>query len=394
MLDSVGIGALPDAQQYGDFGANTCRTIAQNLPSLSLPILNGMGLSYLVPEFSGREEIQSQQPSYIARMAEQSKGKDTITGHWEFAGVVTGEPFPTFPNGFPKALVQQLEERTGVGFLGNEVASGTEIIARLGAEHMRTGKPILYTSADSVLQIAAHEEIISVETLYHICEIARTITRTGPYKIGRVIARPFIGECGTFVRTANRHDYALEIPKNNLLQSLLDANVAVYAVGKIGDIYAGTTFTKAEHTSSNTDGMQKTIQQYQALCEIQQAGMVYTNLVDFDMKYGHRRDIQGYGNALKEFDTQLYALLQCMDEDTVLIMTADHGCDPGFLGTDHTREYVPLFLYGRTIRANHDKKVHTYQTFADLGATIADYFAVPYNGSGNSFAKDVFSESL
>lgn len=394
MLDSVGVGALPDAIQYGDDGANTCRTIARTMPELSLPILNGMGLHHLVPEFAEREKATLQKNCYYAKMAEQSKGKDTITGHWEFAGILTEESFPTFPNGFPETLVKQLEQETGVGFLGNEVASGTEIIARLGAEHMRTGKPILYTSADSVLQIAAHEEIIPVSELYRICEIARERTRTGPYKVGRVIARPFIGKEGAFVRTANRHDYALEIPKNNLLQQLSDANVSVYAVGKIADIYAGTTFYKVEHSSNNTDGMKKTMECYRALCAEQKPGIVYTNLVDFDMQYGHRRDIQGYGNALQLFDAQLARLLDCMDDDTILILTADHGCDPGFFGTDHTREYVPLFLYGDMIRTNICNRVVTYQSFADLGATIAEYFAVPDIGAGTSFAKEVFAEKV
>ncbi len=390
ILDSVGIGALPDANQYGDGGANTLQHIADGMPALQLPMMNAMGLYHLVPAFAQREKAGLDKASYWARMAESSKGKDTITGHWEFSGVITEEPFPTFPNGFPQEFITALEHKTGVSFLGNEVASGTEIIARLGAEHIKTGKPILYTSADSVLQIAAHEEMISVPELYRICEDARALTRTGAYKVGRVIARPFIGTEGNFVRTANRHDYALNISPDNLLQDLLHQQIPIYAVGKIKDIYAGTTFTKAESTQSNEDGMLKTLTYYQELCKTGSMGLVYTNLVDFDMKYGHRRDIQGYGEALQQFDTQLKALAEIIDEDTVIVITADHGCDPGFTGTDHTREYVPLLIYGRKVLSNRTDAITTYSTFADLGATIADYFDVDYSGEGTSFADTVF----
>ena len=390
MLDSVGIGALPDAKEYGDAGANTLAHIAEALPELNLTTMNGMGLHHLVPAFETREKANLCKPWYWARVAEASKGKDTITGHWEFAGVLTEEPFPTFPNGFPQELITQLEQAAGVSFLGNEVASGTEIIERLGTEHILTGKPILYTSADSVLQIAAHEAVISVEELYRICEVAREVTNSGPYKVGRVIARPFIGTKGNFVRTANRHDYALNIPKNNLLEDLLRQSIPVYAVGKIRDIYAGTAFTKAEAAKSNEDGMTKTIELYQELCQTHGGGLIYTNLVDFDMKYGHRRDAEGYGLALKQFDTWLRELFNMIDDDTVVVLTADHGCDPAFTGTDHTREYVPLFVYGANVLYNRTNSVTTYPSFADLGATIADYFGIAYTGAGNSFAQDVF----
>ena len=390
MLDSVGIGALPDAGQYGDAGANTCKSIANAMPDLQLPTMNGMGLYHLVPEFALREKTVVSRAAYWARMAEVSKGKDTITGHWEFTGVLTTEPFPTFPNGFPDALIAQLEATTGVSFLGNEVASGTEIIARLGEEHVRTGKPIIYTSADSVLQIAAHEEVISVPELYRICEQARALTYTGPYKVARGIARAFVGEPGNYTRTANRHDYALEVPKKNLLQDLLHAGVPVYAVGKIGDIYAGTAFNKSEKIKSNADGMDKTMMLYKELCEHHGYGLIYVNLVDFDTKYGHRRDVVGYGNALAEFDAALAQLLQVIDDDTVVILTADHGCDPNHSGTDHTREYIPLLLYGNSVKENQNGSITTYPSFADLGATIADYFTINYSGYGTSFAEDVF----
>ena len=392
ILDSAGIGALPDAADYGDAGANTLQHIAESVPELQLPVMNAMGLSHLVPQFAARQKAVLDKPVHWARMAEASKGKDTITGHWEFTGILTEEPFPTFPDGFPDELMLQLENATGKSFLGNEVASGTEIIARLGAEHMRTGKPILYTSADSVLQIAAHEDIIPVPELYRICEIARELTRTGPYKVGRVIARPFIGTEGNFTRTANRHDYALNVPEQNLLQDLLNKAIPVFAVGKIRDIYAGTVFTKAEATKSNDDGMAKTLTFYQELCQSYRQGLLYVNLVDFDMKYGHRRDAAGYGVALAEFDTWLRELIEIIDEDTVVVLTADHGCDPAFTGTDHTREYVPLLLYGNAVTANTNDTPVTYPSFADLGATIADYFGVPYTGYGTSFAKTVFAD--
>lgn len=390
ILDSVGVGALPDAAQYGDAGSNTMERIALANPTLELPHLNAMGLYHLVPTFSTRKKAQLDYPFYWARMAEASKGKDTITGHWEFAGVITEEPFPTFPNGFPDVFVNQLETITGVSFIGNEVASGTEIIGRLGEEHMRTGKPILYTSADSVLQIAAHEDVIPLKELYRICEAARELTRSGPYKVGRVIARPFIGTTDNFTRTANRHDFALDIPKDNLLQQLLDNDIPVYAVGKIRDIYAGTPFTKAETTKSNADGMQKTSLLYQNLCEAHGHGLLYVNLVDFDMKYGHRRDCQGYGSALSEFDIWLKSLIELIDQDTILVLTADHGCDPGYSGTDHTREYVPLFIYGKEIVPNTSEAMITHTSFADLGATIAEYFSIAYHAEGTSFAETVF----
>lgn len=387
VLDSLGIGALPDASAYGDTGACTLQRIADAMPNLELPYMNALGLDGLVPHFLSRQKNTVSIPHIAARMAERSKGKDTITGHWELAGIITEEPSPTFPKGFPDALLQQIYDACGVRFIGNEVASGTEIIARLGNEHVRTGKPILYTSADSVLQIAAHEEVVPLEQLYHICQIARTLTRTGPYKVGRVIARPFLGKEGHYVRTANRRDFSLTVPPNNLLQDLLLQGYAVLSVGKIQDIFAGISFTKAVHTSNNEDGMQQTMQLYSQM----EQGLLFVNLVDFDMKYGHRRDIIGYGNALASFDRQLGQLLKCIDDNTLLILTADHGCDPGYTGTDHTREYVPLLLCGSIIQQSmkqHNNK--TYSSFADLAATLADYFGISYSGAGCSFAGEVF----
>jgi len=382
VLDSVGVGALPDAAGYGDAGSNTLGRIADTLPALALPNLNGMGLHRLTPQLAARAKSQPPFACYVARMAEASKGKDTITGHWELAGVITEEPSPTFPEGFPDALLQMLYEKTGYTFLGNEVASGTEIIARLGNLHVRTGQPILYTSADSVLQIAAHEAVIPVPELYRICQIARELTRTGPYKVGRVIARPFIGSAGSYQRTANRHDFSLITPSQNLLSDLLRQNHTVFSVGKIQDIFAGVSFTQAVPTVSNADGMAQTLTLYRQMEE----GLLFVNLVDFDMKFGHRRNIAGYGQALAEFDVQLEQLLAQMDENTLLAITADHGCDPGFRGTDHTREYVPLLLCGAMVRANDG--VVQRDSFADLAATLADYFGIAYSAVGTSFYRE------
>ena len=386
VMDSAGIGALPDAALYGDAGCNTFQSIAGAMPGLELPYLNGLGLYKLVPQFAGRKKAEIALPHHAARMAELSKGKDTITGHWELAGIITEEPSPTFPDGFPDELLKQLYDACGVEFIGNEVASGTEIIARLGAEHIRTGKPILYTSADSVLQIAAHEDVIPIERLYEICSAARELTRTGPYKVGRVIARPFIGDAGAFVRTANRRDYSLLVPEENLLVDLLNQQHQVMSVGKIEDIFANVAFTKAVHTKSNDDCMNQTMQFYREL----EQGLLFVNLVDFDMKYGHRRDCAGYGNALEAFDAQLGRLLDIIDDETLLILTADHGCDPAFKGTDHTREYVPLFLCGKPLKTNETEKPATYKSFADLAATLAVYFGIAYSGAGSSFAEEVF----
>lgn len=384
VLDSAGIGSLPDAALYGDQGANTLGRIAEAMPSLELPYLNGLGLHFLVPQFVQRKKAVLKNPCYVGRMAECSNGKDTITGHWELMGILTEEPSPTFPNGFPEPLLEQIAERTGVTFLGNEVASGTEIIQRLGTTHVQTGKPILYTSADSVLQIAAHEDILPVPQLYRLCATIREITSSGPYKVGRVIARPFIGQEGAYQRTANRHDFALPVPSPNLLESLLQQKKQVFSVGKIGDIFSGIYFTQAVHTSDNGDGMEQTSKLYQQLDE----GLLFVNLVDFDMKYGHRRDIWGYGHALASFDEALGQLLTEIDDETIIIITADHGCDPGYQGTDHTREYVPLLIYGKGIRAN--QCIAERNSFADLAATLAQYFSVVYTAAGNSFAEEVF----
>ncbi len=385
VLDSAGIGAMPDAALYGDAGANTWGHIAEAVPALELPQLNCLGLWKLVPQFAGRACGQLRMPGGAGRMAERSAGKDTVTGHWELAGVVTEHPAPTFPDGFPDEFLEEIARRTGFTFLGNEVASGTEIIARLGDQHRRCKKPILYTSADSVLQIAAHEEVLPLAELYRLCEEVRALTKEGPYQVGRVIARPFTGPSGAYRRTADRRDFALEIPPRNLLCDMLRQGRSVHAVGKIGDIFSGVPFTSSVHTRCNEEGMDRTMDIYRRM----EQGLLFVNLVDFDMKYGHRRDTAGYARALADFDAQLGELLRAIDEDTLVLITADHGCDPCYKGTDHTREYVPLFLAGRHVR--RDTPLFLRECFADLAATLAEYFAVDYDGEGESFAGDVFS---
>lgn len=390
VLDSVGIGAMEDAAAFGDAGCNTLGHILEAFPSLELPWLNGLGLGRLVPALENRKQYQAPFNSYVAKMAEASQGKDTVTGHWEMVGVVRDTPWMTFPQGFPEEFVQALSEKAEIDILGNEAASGTEIIARLGDAHVETGRPILYTSADSVLQLAAHEKIIGLEKLYALCRMAREMTVEGPYQVARIIARPFVGTSGNYTRTANRRDFALSIPSQNLLQDLLQKNWPVAAIGKIEDIFAGVAFTKAIHTVSNRDGMKKLMNCYQAM----EKGLLFVNLVDFDMQFGHRRDVHGYGQALQEFDQDLGRLCALLEEDTLLVLTADHGCDPTAHGTDHTRELVPLIFAGAMVQANSLSPIYCRSSFADLGATLADYFEVAYTGRGTSFAKEVFYESL
>lgn len=389
VLDSVGIGALPDADDYGDGGSNTLGHVLGLLPGLELPNLSSLGLDRLCPALVGRSPQRAlPYGASTAVLAEASQGKDTVTGHWEMMGVITGEAFPVFPKGFPQQLLTQLEQLCGVTFLGNEVASGTEIINRLGAEHMATGQPILYTSADSVLQIAAHEKVISVSQLYAMCSQIRMQLQP-PYQVARVIARPFIGQPGAFQRTANRHDYALAVPEENLLQDLLVQGFPVGAVGKIQDIFVGVDFTEGIHTVSDDDGMNKLLEMYAGW----ERGLIFVNLVDFDMKYGHRRDGIGYGANLAAFDQRLAELLEVLDEETLLLITADHGCDPLASGTDHTREYVPLLCYGAMVDAGKD--IGHRRSFADLGATLAQWFGAAYTGAGESFAKEVLiNESI
>jgi phosphopentomutase len=377
VLDSVGIGALPDAAAYGDEGSNTLGNIARQVP-LTLPALRSLGLDRVVDlgPASGRPR------GAYGRMAEVSPGKDSVTGHWEMMGVVLDRAFPTFPAGFPPSLIAEFERRIGRGTLGNVVASGTEIIDRLGAEHMRTGKPIVYTSADSVFQIAAHEEVMPIAELYRICEIAFELAARGS-GIGRVIARPFVGVPGAFRRTANRHDYALEPTGETLLDALSGRDITVLSIGKVGDLFGGRGITRAIPTSSDADGMAKLA----AAMTDTPAGLIFINLVDFDAVYGHRNDVAGYAANLERFDQQLVGLLPALREADLLVITADHGNDPSTASTDHSREYVPILLAGHRVKPGVD--LGTRATFADLGQTIADNFRVGPLAHGTSFLSQI-----
>lgn len=380
VLDSVGIGAMPDAAAFGDVGANTVGNMARALGGLNLPNLGRLGLGNLleVPEVP---PVGAAAEGAFGRMALASIGKDTMTGHWEMVGIRIDEPFRTYPSGFPEELIERFKAAAGVGgVLGNKVASGTEIIQELGAEHIRTGWPIVYTSADSVFQIAAHEEVIPLPELYRICKAARGILH-GEHRVGRVIARPFVGTPETgFTRTANRHDYALE-PPPMLLDFVREAGLEVMAVGKIADIFSGHGITRTEPTRNNAHGLD-VIENFMAEGG---PGLIFANLVDFDMLYGHRRDPEGYARALAEVDARLPRLREMLGDRDVLILTADHGNDPTFRGTDHTREYVPVLLTGRPIRAGAE--VGTRRSLADLGATVAELLGVHWRGQqGESFA--------
>jgi phosphopentomutase len=377
VLDSVGIGALPDAAAYGDEGSHTLGNIARRV-ALRLPALRSLGLDRLVP--LGGPPPGTPRGAY-GRMAEVSAGKDSVTGHWEMMGIVLDRPFPTFPAGFPPQLIAEFERRIGRATLGNVVASGTEIIDRLGAEHMRTGKPIVYTSADSVFQIAAHEDVIPIAEQYRICEAAFELAARGS-GIGRVIARPFVGAPGAFTRTANRHDYALEPEGDTLLDVLSGRGIGVLSIGKVRDLFGGRGITRAVPTSSDADGMAK------LAAEIAETsgGFIFMNLVDFDAVYGHRNDIAGYAANLERFDADLAQLLPSLRETDLLVITADHGNDPSTPSTDHSREYVPVLLTGRRVRP---VDLGTRATFADLGQTIADNFDVGPLAHGTSFLRDI-----
>lgn len=380
VLDSVGIGALPDAEKYGDLGSNTLGNVARAVGGLALPVLEGLGLANIV-EVSGLSPAEHPQACY-GRMAEAADGKDTITGHWEMVGVIVSEPFRTYPGGFPQELIQEFSRRIGREILGNYAASGTEIIALLGQEHMETGKPIVYTSADSVFQIAAHEEVIPLEEQYRICGIARELL-LGDYKVARVIARPFIGQPGAFTRTANRRDYALEPEIPTVLDALKEQGKRVISVGKIMDIFSGRGIAEGHKTRDNGHGIDTILE---VMAE-KRGDLIFANLVDFDMLFGHRNNAEGYARALEEVDAGLGRIIQAMNERDVLIITADHGCDPTFPGTDHTREYVPLLVFGRGLKSGVN--LGTRSTFADIAATLADLLGIDYICPGTSFAHEV-----
>lgn len=374
VLDSLGIGAMPDADLFGDAGTNTLRS-ATGRSDLLYPNLKKLGLFNIDGvDFS---EGSNKPLAAYARMTERSKGKDTTIGHWEIAGIISEKPLPVYPEGFPEEILAPFREITGRGVLCNRPYSGTEVIKDYGDEHVRTGNLIVYTSADSVFQIAAHEDVVPVETLYHYCEETRKLL-TGQHGVGRVIARPFTGESGHYVRTPKRHDYSLLPPSETMLDALKAAGRDVIAVGKIRDIFAGRGITEAVYTSGNTEGIEKTLsymdQDFDGLC--------FTNLVDFDMLYGHRNNCEGYGKALEEFDRALPEMMAKLKEEDALMITADHGCDPGYtVSTDHSREYTPFLMYGKKVKPVN---LGTRDTFADIGATVLDWFHVPSGIVGTS----------
>ncbi len=377
ILDSVGVGALPDADQYGDAGSNTLAHTAQAVSGLALPHLQRLGLGNLAA-IAGVPPRRRAAGAY-GRMAEASAGKDTTIGHWELAGLISPRPLPTYPQGFPADLIAAFERRIGRSVLGNKPASGTAIIAELGAEHVRTGAPIVYTSADSVFQIAAHEDVIPVAELYRISQIAREML-VGEHNVGRVIARPFIGSPGNFVRTERRRDFSTPPPTPTVLDHILAAGHTVWAVGKIEDIFAGRGISVAAHTRDNMDSMDKTL----AFMAEPARGLIWTNLVDFDMLYGHRNDAAGYAAALTAFDRRTPELMAALGPRDILIITADHGCDPTTPSTDHSREYVPLLIYGPPIRANVNLGIR--DTFADVAASVAEWLGAAAPAAGTSFA--------
>ncbi|MGH9718767.1 MAG: phosphopentomutase [Bryobacteraceae bacterium] len=378
VLDSVGIGEMPDAADYGDLGSDTLGNLAKVRP-MKLPNLCRLGLGNIKP-LAGLEAAQSPEGAF-GRCALASPGKDTTTGHWEMAGIHLDKPFPLFPRGFPPEIIQPFERAIGRGTLGNCAASGTEIVRDLGEEHMRTGRPIVYTSADSVFQIAAHEEVIPVPELYKICETAREILR-GPYEVGRVIARPFEGKPGSFARTANRHDYAVPPPAGMLLDHLGEAGVAVHSVGKIFDVFLGRGIRSQAKSKSNADGMAKTLEALDRVPE----GLIYVNLVDFDSVYGHRNDTEGYAAALEEFDRWTLEFERRLGDGDLAMVTADHGCDPTTPSTDHSREYVPLLAFGPRVRRGANLGVRA--TLSDEGQTIAENFDCHLT-KGTSFLREL-----
>jgi phosphopentomutase len=381
VLDSLGIGALPDAHEYGDVGANTLGHIGENMGAIHLPNLGKMGLGNLL-SLPGVPPVEQAIGSY-GKMQEISLGKDTSTGHWEMMGVEVKTPFKTWPNGFPAELIAEFSRRIGRGVLGNKPASGTAILEELGEQHMKTGDVIVYTSADSVFQIAAHEEVVPLQELYDICQVARELTLDDRYSVVRVIARPFLGSPGNFTRTSNRKDFSLSPPGKTVLDTLKENGVHTLALGKISDIYNGQGIVKSVKTKSNEDGVNKLAEAMKESF----TGLCFLNLVDFDAMYGHRRDPRGYGLALEEFDRRVPELMGNLGTEDLWIITADHGNDPVHPGTDHTREYVPLLVYSPALKGG--KNLGIRQTFADIGATVADNFRVPMPLIGKSFLREL-----
>ena len=375
VLDAVGIGELPDADKYGDKGSNTLMHVKEALPSLNLKNTCDLGLG-LIDGKNVYEKVDNPKGLY-GKMAEHSAGKDTTTGHWEISGVWIDKPFPTYPNGFPKEIIEEFESKIGRKVLGNCVASGTVIIQELGDEHMKTGCPIVYTSADSVFQIACHEDIIPIEEQYRYCEIAREILQ-GDNGVGRVIARPFVGSNGHYTRTERRKDFSLPPIAPTLLDYVSKAGLTVSAVGKIEDIFCNRGITQSVHTHTNAEGIEQTIKYIENAPD----GLIFTNLVDTDMLYGHRNDVEGFGKSLQYFDDKLPRIINAMSDDDILFITADHGCDPTTPSTDHSREYVFLLGYGKNIKPHN---IGIRKTYADLAKTIADYFNIENDLHGEKF---------
>lgn len=382
VCDSFGVGAAPDADRYGDGGSNTLGNMARAVGGIEAPNLGDLGIG-LLTEIPGVPPVAAPGTAH-GKMTERSVGKDTTTGHWEIAGLILDRSFPTYPDGFPPEVIEPFEERVGRRVLGNTPASGTVIIDELGEEHLATGNPIVYTSADSVFQVAAHKDLVPLEQLYEWCEIARGIL-TGDHRVGRVIARPFVGEPGSFTRTHERRDYSVEPPAPTYLERVSETGVPVFGVGKIPDIFVGRGLSESKHSESNHHGVDLSIEYLQRGSDV----LVVTNLVDFDTSYGHRNDPQGYASCVAEFDRRLPELLEAVD-DGVLFVTGDHGCDPTDESTDHTREFVPVLAGGAGLGARPAQDLGARETFADLGATIADVFGAERDGlAGTSFAKEL-----
>ena len=380
VLDSVGIGGAPDAAQFGDEGSATLPHVAEAVGGLTLPNLAALGLGNIVP-LEGVPPAPEPSGSYGA-MIERSVGKDTTTGHWEIAGIILDKPFPTYPDGFPPEVIEEFAARTGLEPIGNVAASGTEIIERLGEEHIRTGRPIVYTSADSVFQIAAHVDVIPLERLYEVCRVAREILR-GPHEVGRVIARPFKGQPGSFERTPDRHDFSVLPPADTVLDEVAAAGLEVRGVGKISDIFGGRGVTSSRPTRSNDEGISFVIEEIEAI----DRGLVFSNLVDFDQSFGHRNDPEGYAGALEAFDRRLPEILEALGREDIVFVTADHGNDPTTPSTDHSREKVPLLAWGPGAGGGVD--LGDRATLADLGATVADLLGVATATPGTSFSRDL-----
>lgn len=381
-MDSVGVGEAPDSHKFGDFGVNTLVHTAQRKDGLNMPNMAGLGLSNIC-EIKGIEKARNPK-AYFEKMQEASCSKDTMTGHWEMMGLYVDKPFHVFPDGFPEELIEKIQKFSGRKVIGNKPASGTEIIKELGERQLETGELIVYTSADSVLQIAAHEEIIPLDELYKVCKYCRSITLHEPYKLGRIIARPFVGETSdTFRRTPNRHDYALRPFGKTVMDYLKENDFDCISIGKIVDIFDGEGITRSIRTKSNMDGMDKLVE----LMDGEFHGISFTNLVEFDSAYGHRRDPIGYGDALEAFDGRLAEVLKKARKDDLIMITADHGNDPTYRGTDHTREFVPLLVYSRRFKVGKDLGIR--RTFSDIGATIADNFSVKMPEYGKSFLKQL-----